>query len=115
MGFSIKLAPGVRIRASSRGIRTSLGPRAARVHIGGGRTGVSTGFGPVGFYTSLGGGRRGTGGVSTVSYQPQLAAAQRQTAQQQRVDQARELGQAFLRILTLHRVEFPPTRPPVAP
>jgi Protein of unknown function (DUF4236) len=84
MGFSIRLAPGVRIRASSRGIRTSLGPRAARVHIGGGRTGVSTGFGPVGFYTSLGGGRRrtaGAGGVSTVSYQRQLAAAQRQTAQ----------------------------------
>ncbi|MFI2651773.1 DUF4236 domain-containing protein [Micromonospora fulviviridis] len=38
MGFSIRLAPGVRIRASSRGIRTSLGPRAARVHFGAGRT-----------------------------------------------------------------------------
>ncbi|MEV6371484.1 DUF4236 domain-containing protein [Micromonospora musae] len=55
MGFSIKLAPGVRIRASSRGIRTSVGPRVARVHVGAGRTGVSIGIGPVGFYPSLGG------------------------------------------------------------
>ena len=43
MGFSVKIAPGVRVRASSRGIRTSIGPRAARLHVGGGRTGFSTG------------------------------------------------------------------------
>ena len=47
VGFSIRIAPGVRIRASKRGIRTSLGPRIARVHVGGGRTGFSTGMGPV--------------------------------------------------------------------
>jgi hypothetical protein len=40
-GLSFKVAPGVRIRASSRGIRTSVGPRAARVHIGAGRTTLS--------------------------------------------------------------------------
>jgi hypothetical protein len=37
MGFSIKIAPGVRVRASSRGVRTSIGPRVARVHVGAGR------------------------------------------------------------------------------
>jgi hypothetical protein len=57
MGFSLKLAPGVRIRALSRGLCTSVGPRAARVHFGAGRAGVSSGAGPVGFYSSLGGGR----------------------------------------------------------
>jgi hypothetical protein len=30
MAFSIKLAPGFRVSASSRGVRTSMGPRAAR-------------------------------------------------------------------------------------
>ena len=34
MGFSVKIAPGVRVRASSRGVRTSIGPRVARVHVG---------------------------------------------------------------------------------
>ncbi|OKI64362.1 DUF4236 domain-containing protein [Micromonospora sp. CB01531] len=118
MGFSIKLAPGVRIRASSRGIRTSVGPRAARVHFGAGRTGFSTGVGPVGFYTSLGGGRRGNSRgrtTSTASYQRQVAAQQRQAVQAQRAEEARLLAQAFLRILELHRVDFPAASRPIAP
>ena len=45
MSFSVKIAPGVRVRASSRGVRTSIGPRVARVHVGAGRTGISTGAG----------------------------------------------------------------------
>lgn len=56
MGFSMRLAPGVKVRISSRGVRTSLGPRVARVHIGAGRTGFSTGIGPFGAYSSTGGG-----------------------------------------------------------
>jgi hypothetical protein len=73
MGFSFKVAPGVRIRASSRGIRTSVGPRAARVHFGSGRTAFSSGAGPVSFYTSLGGGRRG-GRRATIDSQLPAAA-----------------------------------------
>jgi hypothetical protein len=118
VGFSVKLAPGVRIRASSRGVRTSIGPRAARVHIGGGRTGISTGVGPVGLYTSLGGGRRGggsRGGSAQASYQRQLAAQQRQAAQADRVAIAQQLADAFLRILNLHRVDFPNAQRPIAP
>jgi hypothetical protein len=115
VGFSVKLAPGVRIRASSRGIRTSLGPRAARVHIGGGRTGLSTGVGPIGFSTTVGGGgRRGGGGSAQASYQRQVAAQQRQAAQADRVAMAQQLADAFLRILNLHRVDFPTARRPVA-
>jgi hypothetical protein len=119
MGFSIKLAPGVRIRASSRGIRTSVGPRAARVHFGAGRTGISTGVGPVGFYTSIGGGRRGSrsGGraTSATTYQRQIAAQQRQAIQAQRAEEAQRLAQAFLHILELHRVDFPAASRPMAP
>jgi hypothetical protein len=92
MGFSFKVAPGVRIRASSRGIRTSVGPRAARVHFGSGRTGFSSGAGPV--YTSLGGGRRGgRRPPSIASYQRQLAAAQK-------AEEAQRLAAASKRSLT---------------
>jgi hypothetical protein len=52
--LSLRVAPGVRLSASSRGLRGHLGPRAARLHVGGGRTGVSTGAGPVTLYESVG-------------------------------------------------------------
>ena len=45
-GMSLRIAPGVRISASGSGIRSSVGPRVARVHVGGGRAGASSGFGP---------------------------------------------------------------------
>lgn len=43
MGFGIKLMPGVRIRASSRGVRLGVGPRYARAHVGTRGAGVSVG------------------------------------------------------------------------
>ena len=54
MGFGVRIAPGLRISASSRGIRAGIGPRAARIHVGSGRTGFSTGAGPLTYYTSAG-------------------------------------------------------------
>src|SRR5690349_4095340 len=100
MGFSVKLAPGVRVRASSRGVRTSLGPRIARVHVGGGRTGFSTGVGPASYYTSgtrrrsSSGNRRRTG---TAAANRQLAAATRAAEKQ---EQAQSLSEALLAILS---------------
>ena len=61
MGFSVKIAPGVTVRASSRGVRTSIGPRVARVHVGAGGAGISTGAGPMGLYTAVGRTRRQDG------------------------------------------------------
>jgi len=61
-GVSIKLAPGVRVRASSRGIRASIGPRVARVHVGADRTTLSGGIGPFTSSTSMGARRRPTSG-----------------------------------------------------
>jgi hypothetical protein len=113
MGFSFKVAPGVRIRASSRGIRTSVGPRAARVHFGSGRPGISSGAGPVSFYTSLGGGRRG--GSRGGRRPPSIASYQRQLAAAQKAEEAQRLAAAFQEILNVHRTEFPPVVRPVAP
>lgn len=114
MGFSVKLAPGVRVRASSRGIRTSVGPRAARIHVGSGRTGFSTGVGPVGYYTSVGGGRTRSRS-STGSVNRQLAAVARQQAAQEKFAQAQQLADALIAITEIHRAEFPPLARPVAP
>jgi hypothetical protein len=114
MGFSVRLAPGVRVRASSRGVRTSLGPRVARVHVGAGRTGFSTGVGPVGYYTGLSGStrRRSTG---TATANRQLAAAARTEAKLEKLAEAERLIQAFDDILDLHREEFSPASPPKVP
>ncbi len=109
MGFSVKLAPGVRIRASSRGLRASVGPRAARVHVGGGRAGFSTGVGPVGFYTSLGTSRR------TPSRRPSTASSSRSLAAAVKAQQAEALASALQAILALHRPEFPEAQRPAAP
>jgi hypothetical protein len=46
LGISLRIAPGVRISASGSGIRSSVGPRVARVHVGSGGAGVSSGVGP---------------------------------------------------------------------
>ncbi len=105
MGFYFKLAPGVKIRATRRGLRASVGPRAARVHFGAGGTGVSTGAGPVSLYHSVGGGRgrrRGTGPSRT-----SIAAYERQLRQAQKLEQAQELQAAFEGILNLHREDWP--------
>jgi hypothetical protein len=46
LGLSLRIAPGVRLRASATGIRASVGPRAARVHLDNNGMGLSSGIGP---------------------------------------------------------------------
>lgn len=59
MRLSLKIAPGVRIRTGRRGVRTSIGPRVARLHVGGGyQAGMSTGVGPVTAYAPVKGSTR---------------------------------------------------------
>lgn len=95
--FSFKIAPGVRVSASSRGLRTHLGPRVARVHVGGDRTGVSTGAGPFTAYQSVGAPTRRTtsrssGGVTS--------------AQAQRLQEIDHVAREFSRLGQLHRQQF---------
>ena len=56
MGVGFRVAPGVRLRASRRGPRLSLGPRIARVHLGSGNPTVSAGRGSVTLWHTLSGG-----------------------------------------------------------
>lgn len=114
LSFSVKVAPGVRVRASSRGVRTSIGPRAARVHVGGGRTSFSTGAGPLTYSASLGGSRARPGArrPSAASYQRQLAVTPAAAA---KAEEAQRLAGLFQELLDVHRADFPPAQPPVAP
>ncbi len=50
---SFRVAPGVRLSTSSRELRAHVGPRFARLHVGGDGTGVSTGAGPFTLYETL--------------------------------------------------------------
>jgi len=95
--FSFKIAPGVRVSASSRGLRTHLGPRMARVHVGGGRTGVSTGAGPFTAYQSLGAPARRTTSRSSGGVTP---------AQAQRFQEIDRVAAEFSRLGQLHRQQF---------
>lgn len=109
MGFSVRVAPGIRVRASSRGVRTSLGPRAARLHVAAGRTTFSTGAGPVSYSTSLGHGRSGPRAGTT------SAASTRQLAQAAKAEEAQGILAALDALAGLHREEFTLARRPVAP
>ena len=107
--MSVRLAPGVRVRVSSRGVRTSLGPRVARVHVGGGRPGVSTGVGPFGFYSSLGSSssRRSSPGSASRSIGGTAAA-------QAKAERAQAILELEAAITSLHRAQFSPARVPMA-
>lgn len=111
-GLLLKVAPGVKIRASSRGMRASVGPRAARVHFGAGGTGFSTGAGPVSLYRPASGrGRRSSAGPSRTS----VATYERQLRQAQKSQQANDLQAVFDAIVNLHRQEFASPTAPMAP
>lgn len=106
MGFYFRVAPGVKVRLTSRGVRTSLGPRAARLHVGAGGPGVSTGAGPVSYYHGLGasGSRRRS---STGQHSRSLAAATK-------AERAQLIAEAIDAVLELHRPHFAPAEPPRA-
>lgn len=120
MGFYFRVAPGVKIRATKRGLRTSVGPRAARVHFGAGGTGVSTGTGPFTYYAPVHGSKSRGRPSTSRSTRALTSAGQRRpsgptSAQQQKAAQAKEMADAISDILNLHRANFPAATAPIAP
>lgn len=92
MGIGFKVAPGVRIRASSRGISAGVGPRAARVHVGTRGVGVSSGVGPVSGYAHL---------ASIAAREREAKAAAREAD----IESVKALEQA---LVSVHKEAFPP-------
>lgn len=132
-GLSIRIAPGVRLRASATGMRASVGPRAARVHVGSNGLGLSSGAGPLTVSASGGGSRPNRAkpvkkmadqrtppsaadsfrlGMELASGVMLLVdcALDRHRAKQLAADSAR----AADLLTNLHREEFPPLRPPTS-
>lgn len=113
MGLSFKVAPGVRVRASSRGLSAGIGPRAARVHVGSRGVGVSSGIGPFSGYTSLSGGRRsGAGGARRTSgpTKASLAARERELRAAQREADIEKVAWLEKSLVEVHRESFEPTQ-----
>jgi len=119
MGFGVRLAPGVRIRVSSRGVRTSVGPRIARVHVGAGRTGFSTGVGPISYYTSVGGSRRsyaGSSGGSSGGYSGSYSSTYGTSGrtQHEKYAAATEIEETLKRWTKAHLKSFPKAKKEIA-
>jgi hypothetical protein len=112
MGFGVgfKVAPGVRVRASSRGIRTSVGPRGARLHVGAGRTSFSSGVGPVSVSTTFGG-----RGPAPQPRRPTVAQLEREARQAERMRQIADLARIEQALVTVHHEAFAPAARIVLP
>jgi hypothetical protein len=112
MGLSFRVAPGVRIRASSRGLSAGVGPRIARVHVGSRGIGVSSGVGPVSAYTRIGGSPGYKGGGSSggrTTYGPtkaSIAARERELRAGQREAEIGEVQAREKALVGVHRQTF---------
>lgn len=116
MGFSMKIAPGVRVRASSRGFSAGIGPRAARVHVGTRSVGVSSGVGPFSAYSHIGGGSRGRSGGSRVGgggyssrgpSRTTLAALEREARRAEKEQEIAQIEAIERALVDVHRAPFP--------
>ncbi len=117
MGVYFRVAPGVRVRVTSPGVRTSLGPRAARIHVGGYRSGVSTGAGPFTLYHGIGGSKRRRPRTSSSAHRtPRATPAtyHRQAQAATEAGQAQQIQAALVDIGNLHRHAPTPVTAPVA-
>ena len=108
LGVSFKLAPGVRVRASTRGVRASVGPRSARVHVGAGGTRISSGIGPVTVSSGVGQARAVN---RSRPPSPSLADLDRQARAAQKEAQRAAVMATEQALTTLHLTEFPIAAP----
>lgn len=118
MGMSFKVAPGVRIRASSRGISAGVGPRAARVHVGTRGVGVSSGVGPVSGYAHIAGGRT-SGTRKRSSYggptKASIAAREREAKAAAREADIERVAALERALVSVHGASFPEAKRTVLP
>src|SRR6266511_1318928 len=106
MRYSIRVAPRVRLRPSSRGIGVSLGKGRNWLFLGPTGAGATTSVGPVRFYQWHGGSR---------AKRPSLSQYERQQRASQQAQDLQALAARVQHMLSMHRQEFSPAQPPVAP
>src|SRR5690348_12921578 len=106
MGFSMKIMPGVRVRASTRGVGLGVGPRAARIHVSTRSVGVSSGAGPFSVYAGSGPRRRSR--TSYSAYERQA----RQASRYEEIEAVLELNRQVVALASAHTDEFPEATKP---
>ena len=106
-GIGIRVFPGVRISASSRGVRAGIGPRVARVHVGAGPVGFSTGAGPVTLWTGGRRRRRRRAATAVAGYEREV----RRTQRAQDLATVAEVNHLLVSLLGVHTENFPPATP----
>ena len=114
-GVSIELAPGARVRGSSRSIRANVGPRAACVHVGAGRTSLLSGICPATSSISTGARRRPTSGKEGGGTSPPrttLAVLEPQVRQAQRETEIAAVARTEDALASLHHEQFRAVLPP---
>ena len=117
MGFGFRVAPGVRLKVSSRGVSAGIGPRIARAHIGTSGVGISSGVGPFSTSSWVGGGHGGRGSYGgqddwTESAQLQAEREARRLAKDQAILAAID---EIDRVRSIHRAAFDPASRPIIP
>lgn len=110
VGFRVRVAPGVVIAASSRGVRAGIGPRAGRVPVGAGLATVSSGAGP--FTYGFSGTSRRSPAAGTRTPLADLERLTRMAERSQELAQVRHIEQA---LTSLHRDTFAPAVRTVVP
>jgi hypothetical protein len=118
MRKSFKVAPGVRVTASKRGLSSSFGPRAARVHVSNRGVGVSSGVGPVSAHTRRLGARQRRSPGSRTSSGPtkaSIAAHERQLKAAQREADIDKIAALEKSLVGVHRESFPEAELAVLP
>lgn len=106
MKYSIRVAPGLRLRPSSRGIGISIGKGRNWFFVGPSGVGATTSVGPLRFYQWYGQSR---------SKRPSLSQYQRQQQAARRTEELQALAARIEHMVSLHRQEFAAVKPPVAP
>ncbi|HEY2715116.1 MAG TPA: DUF4236 domain-containing protein [Solirubrobacterales bacterium] len=116
--MSFKVAPGVRIRASSRGISAGVGPRAARVHVGTRGVGVSSGVGPISAYSHIAGGRTSATGKRSSYGGPtkaSIAAREKEAKAAAREADIERVAALERALVSVHSASFPEAQRAILP
>jgi hypothetical protein len=102
--FSLKLTPGIQIRASRDGFQTNLGPRTTRIYVGQQFANPAIPAAPLTFYLP-----------SSVRREHPSYLTRQMPPTADKAQQAEALASAIQGIHTLHHQEFPPVQKAVPP
>ncbi len=115
LAVSVKLAPGVRLRATSRGIRATIDPTAGRGGVGSALTGFSTGIDPVSYDAIVSGSIGAQPRSAPEPASPTLTQLKGQTRAADKADTVLDVLQTERLMTTRHLANFPVTQQAFVP